>query len=185
MPSAPPARVKVGGARLQRLLIPSEPGLESPPSCCGRRARFGASSSPSTTAGRKPWPRTRSSRGPARGWAVCGVDPRASENRRQTRPAGYSPSAFCWVKTSSAARPGTSAGCSKPSGPPSVYAGKPVGLYARGEVSCLAATYAIARASDPGKTPLRWYLLRDGFLSYRAFIERPRSLPAVLPAAAR
>ena len=25
---------------------------------------------------------------------------------------------------------------------------------------------------------MRWYLLRDGFLSYRAFLDRPRSLPA-------
>ena len=26
--------------------------------------------------------------------------------------------------------------------------------------------------------PLRWYLLRDGFLSFRAFLDRPKSLPA-------
>src|SRR5262249_30204917 len=25
---------------------------------------------------------------------------------------------------------------------------------------------------------LRWYLLRDGFLSFRAFLDRPKSLPA-------
>jgi hypothetical protein len=56
------------------------------------------------------------------------------------------------------------------------YAGKPVGLYARGQDACLAATYAIARASEPGHGPLRWYLLCDGFLSYRAWIDRPRSL---------
>ena len=58
------------------------------------------------------------------------------------------------------------------------FPGKPVGLYARGENACLAATYAIARASDAGGSPLRWYLLRDGFLSYRAFLDRPKSLPA-------
>ena len=39
------------------------------------------------------------------------------------------------------------------------------------------------RTRSPGRpTPegarLRWYLLRDGFLSYRAFLDRPKSLPA-------
>ena len=29
----------------------------------------------------------------------------------------------------------------------------------------------------PDRPALRWYLLRDGFLSYRAWIDRPRSLP--------
>src|SRR5207237_4682804 len=48
---------------------------------------------------------------------------------------------------------------------------------ARGPNASLAATYAIARASEPGRTPLRWYLLREGFQSYRAFLDRPRSLP--------
>src|SRR5262249_47984229 len=39
---------------------------------------------------------------------------------------------------------------------------------------CLAATYALASA---GRLPFRWCLLRDGFLSYRSFIDRPRSMP--------
>src|SRR5204862_3658223 len=63
-------------------------------------------------------------------------------------------------------------------GSPGAFPGTPVGLYARGENACLAATYAIARASEAGGSPLRWYLLRDGFVSYRAFLDRPRSLPA-------
>ena len=63
-------------------------------------------------------------------------------------------------------------------GAPGGFPGKPVGLYARGENACLAATYAVARASDAGGSQLRWYLLRDGFLSFRAFLDRPRSMPA-------
>jgi hypothetical protein len=55
---------------------------------------------------------------------------------------------------------------------------RPFGLYARGPGACLAATYAVARYSEPGRTAPAWYLLRDGFLSYRAFIDRPRSWPA-------
>src|SRR5262249_22790002 len=48
---------------------------------------------------------------------------------------------------------------------------------ARGQGSCLAAIYAIARSSQAGQTFLQWYLLRDGFLSYRSWIDRPRSMP--------
>ena len=59
---------------------------------------------------------------------------------------------------------------------PGAFPGKPFGIYARGENACLAATYAIARASDGGGNVLRWYLLRDGFLSFRAFLDRPKSL---------
>src|SRR5262249_27496743 len=63
-------------------------------------------------------------------------------------------------------------------GSPGAFPNRPIGLYARGQDACLAATYAIARASDPGQTSLRWDLLRDGVLSYRAFFERPKSLAA-------
>src|SRR5207248_2543094 len=55
---------------------------------------------------------------------------------------------------------------------------QPVGLYARGQNASLMAIYAIARdgSAGPGQSPLKWYLLRDGFLSYRAFFERPHAL---------
>ena len=51
--------------------------------------------------------------------------------------------------------------------------GKPKGIYARGHNSALAATYAVAAETD-----LNCFILRDGFLSYRQFIERPKSLAA-------
>jgi hypothetical protein len=56
---------------------------------------------------------------------------------------------------------------------------QPVGLYARGPTASLAAMYALAlaEAARPERcSRLKWYVLRDGFLSYRAFFERPRSL---------
>ncbi|HLJ14683.1 MAG TPA: prolyl oligopeptidase family serine peptidase [Bryobacteraceae bacterium] len=46
---------------------------------------------------------------------------------------------------------------------------KPFALYARGDNAALAALYAVARSKP------RFYILRDGFLSYRQFIERPQS----------
>jgi hypothetical protein len=58
------------------------------------------------------------------------------------------------------------------------FSGKPAGLYARGQNASLAAIYTLARDGwdEPRRSPLKWYLLRDGFLSYRAFFERPKAL---------
>jgi hypothetical protein len=50
---------------------------------------------------------------------------------------------------------------------------KQVALYARGDDATLAAAYAMPIAPD-----LTWYVLRDGFLSFRQFLERPESLEA-------
>jgi dienelactone hydrolase len=49
----------------------------------------------------------------------------------------------------------------------------PIGLYACGDNAALAALYAVAQRGD---SSLRWYALRDGFVTYRHFLERPRSL---------
>lgn len=49
----------------------------------------------------------------------------------------------------------------------------PAGLYVRGDNASLAATYVVARSPD-----LRFYVLRNGFTSFRQFYDRPRSLPA-------
>ncbi|MCP5119656.1 MAG: hypothetical protein GY953_53335 [bacterium] len=48
-------------------------------------------------------------------------------------------------------------------------------LYARGHNAALAATYAVATLSD---SVLQWAVLRDGFVSYRQFIDRPASMAA-------
>jgi len=48
----------------------------------------------------------------------------------------------------------------------------PVGLYARGHNMVLAATYALS------VTRADWSVLREGFVSYRQFIDRPQSLEA-------
>jgi hypothetical protein len=53
------------------------------------------------------------------------------------------------------------------------FAGKPVALYARGDNASLAATYAIGE--EPAFSA---YVLRNGFLSYRQFLDRPASFPA-------
>ena len=57
------------------------------------------------------------------------------------------------------------------------FAGKPIDLYGRGTNSSLMAVYAMARLERDRhrQTPLKWFLLRDEYLSHRAFVERPRA----------
>jgi hypothetical protein len=52
-----------------------------------------------------------------------------------------------------------------------------VGLYARGTDSTLAATYLLGWSAQAKDLKLEWFLLRDGFLSYHSFLDRPESMP--------
>ena len=179
MPSAPPARVELGDARLQRLLVPSEAGLDVPafllrPAGEVRGVLVALDDRGKEALASDPVVETAH----ARGWAVCGVDPRGI-GESATDKTGWVFAVSLLLGENFVGRQAWDLGrVFEALGPPGAFPGKPVGLYARGENACLAATYAIARASDAGGSPLRWYLLRDGFLSFRAFLDRPRSLPA-------
>ena len=77
MPSAPPARVNLGDARLQRLLVPSEAGLDVPafllrPAGEVRGVLVALDDRGKEVLASDPVVETAH----ARGWAVCGVDPR-------------------------------------------------------------------------------------------------------------
>lgn len=54
------------------------------------------------------------------------------------------------------------------------YARLPLVWYARGDNAALASTYAIAEAAKKGP-PIRAYGLREGFVSFRQFLDRPAS----------
>jgi dienelactone hydrolase len=180
MPSAPSAKVNLGDARLQRLLVPSEPDLDVPafllqPAgemrgvlvALDDRGKESLASDPIVERAR------------ARGWAICGVDPRGI-GESATDKMGWVFAVSLLLGENFVGRQAWDLGrVFEALGSPGGFPGKPVGLYARGQNASLAATYAIARTPDParGRARLRWYLLRDGFLSYRAFIDRPRSLP--------
>jgi dienelactone hydrolase len=193
VPPTPPARTKVGKERLQRLLVPAESDLDVPafvhrPEGVVRgvmvalddRGKEALATDPAVTLAH------------ARGWAVCGIDPRGI-GESASQKSGWVFAVSLLLGENFAGRQAWDIGrVFEVLGAPGAFPGAPIGLYARGPDACLAATYAIARASqaqesDPGRTAtrLRWYLLRDGFLSYRAWIDRPRSLPAsyrLLPA---
>ena len=178
-PPAPPARVKVSGGRLQRLLIPSEAGLDVPAFLLRPAGEVRGLVVALDDRGKEVLasdPVVREAH--ARGWAVCGVDPRGI-GESATDKTGWVFAVSLLLGENFVGRQAWDVGrVLEALGAPGAFPGKPIGLYARGQDACLAATYAIARTSEPGQTPLRWYLLRDGFVSYRAFIDRPRSLPA-------
>ena len=178
MPSAARFRIRLSDALIQRVLVPSEPGLDVPafllrPAgevrgvvvALDDRGKEVLASDPVIATAR------------ARGWAVCGVDLRGI-GESATDKMGWVFAVSLLLGENFVGRQAWDVGrVLEALGAAGGFPGKPVGLYARGQVACLAATYAIARASEPGQVPLRWYVLRDGFLSYRAWIDRPRSMP--------
>jgi hypothetical protein len=103
----------------------------------------------------------------SRGWAIYGVDPRGIGE--------LSTSQASWVGAVSLLLNDYWVGRQADDlrGAAEVFRGQPLAVYARGDNAALAATLAM-----PDLPNLKWYLLRDGFLSYRQFLERPASLAA-------
>ena len=58
------------------------------------------------------------------------------------------------------------------------FSSQPLALYARGHNAALAATYLAFDLARSREARLTWYVLRDGFLSFRHFIDRPASAKA-------
>jgi hypothetical protein len=110
-------------------------------------------------------------------WAVCGVDPRGL-GELGTTDRGWVAAVslllgenFIWREAWDLRRSMAYLAAAPP------LAGKPFALYARGDNATLAATYTLAQESRAGKSLLRCFVLRDGFLSFREFLDRPGSLP--------
>jgi dienelactone hydrolase len=174
---APPARVQLEAARLERILFPSEAGLDVPafllrPAGEVRGVLVAVDDRGKEVLPSDPLVETAL----AQGWAICGVDPRGI-GESATDKTGWVFAVSLLLGENFVGRQAWDLGrVMEALGSPVAFPGKPVGLYARGENACLAATYAIARSSQAGGSSLRWYLLRGGFLSYRAFLDRPKAL---------
>jgi hypothetical protein len=100
----------------------------------------------------------------AKGWSVCGIDPRGIGERATTQMgwvAGTSLLLDDWFVRRQAADI-----LSAVRG----FANGPVAIYARGDNASLAASVAL------NETPVKWFVLRDAFLSFRQFLDRPKSL---------
>ena len=100
----------------------------------------------------------------AQGWAVCGIDPRGIGERSTAQ--------MNWVAASSlllgdwyVRRQAADVLAAMQS-----FGSGPVALYARGDNAGLAAAVAL------NEGPVSWFVLRDSFLSFRAFIDRPKEL---------
>lgn len=58
------------------------------------------------------------------------------------------------------------------------FSGSRLALYGRGHNAALMMTYLACQLSRSRQAPLAFYLLRDGFLTFRHFIDRPESAQA-------
>ena len=165
MPSAPPARVQLSDDRLQRLLVPSEAGLDVPafllrPAGEVRGVLVALDDRGKEALASDPVVETAH----ARGWAVCGVDPRGI-GESATDKAGWVFAVSLLLGENFVGRQAWDIGrVFEALGDPGGFPGKPVGLYARGENACLAATYAdrpgvrrrrepLAMVSPPRRVP--------------------------------
>jgi dienelactone hydrolase len=57
-----------------------------------------------------------------------------------------------------------------------LFKGKPVAIYGRGSNASLSATYVLAQYAQRGDSPVASFVLRDCFISYHHFIDRPESM---------
>jgi len=170
---------RIERVRLQRLAIPTEPGITvpafllSPPGdvhgvvvSVDDRGKEALAADPVVLESFET------------GWAVCGVDPRGI-GESATPKLGWIFAVSLLLGENFVGRQAFDL-CSAIDALTTAraFAGKPVGLYSHGQNASLMATYAIAHSAggDSGHRPLKWYILRDGFLSYRAFFERPHAL---------
>lgn len=101
-----------------------------------------------------------------RGWAVCGIDPRGI-GERAVRPMNWVAAVSLllddWYVRRQAADILTVLRS---------FVGTRVALYARGDNAGLAAAAAL------NDNPVAWFALRDTFLSFHAFLDRPKMLEA-------
>jgi hypothetical protein len=178
-PAPQPARLRLERTRLQRLMIPTEAGMTVPgfllrPPGAARGIVVAVDDRGKEALGADPV----LAEAFERGWAVCGVDPRGIGESATTKSGWVFAVSLLLGENFVGRQAWDLTRVIDALGAADAFPGKPVGLYARGQDASLMATYAIARDASvgSGQSRLAWYLLRDGFLSYRAFFERPHSL---------
>ena len=102
----------------------------------------------------------------ANGWSVCGIDPRGIGERATTQMGWVAAISLLlddwFIRRQAADILSAVRG----------FANGPVALYARGDNASLAASVAL------NETSVKWFVLRDAFLSFRQFLGRPKSLAA-------
>jgi dienelactone hydrolase len=171
------AQAAIRDLPLQRLVIPVEPGLAVPAFLATPAGRPRGLAVVSDDRGKEA-----AASDPLflslleEGWAVCGIDPRGIGELASGK-MGWVSAVSLLLGENFVARQGcdlrraaTALATSE------AFSGKPIGIYARGQNSSLAATYLLAQEAQGKWLPVRWFVLREGFLSYRQFLDRPRSV---------
>ncbi len=178
-PSPLPWKPQLSKARLQRLVIPSELGLETPayllrPAVRTRRLLVavddrGKEAALSDGAIIQAF---------ESGWAVLGVDPRAiGESKTSKNTWLFAVSLMqgenlVWRQAWDILR-AIDGIRQAPE-----FQSLPLALAARGQDASLAAAYLLTQWSQTARAKMSWFMIRDGFLTYHDFIDRPKSLPA-------
>ncbi len=109
-----------------------------------------------------------------RGWSVLGIDPRGIGELRTDKRGWVAAVSllagdhFVWRQA------GDMLAVARAVHATPEFAAAPLAWYARGDNAALASTYAIAEAARKGP-PIRAYALREGFVSFRQFLDRPAS----------
>lgn len=109
-----------------------------------------------------------------RGWSALGIDPRGI-GELSTDKRGWTAAVsllagdhFVWRQA------GDLLAVARAVDAAPEFARAPLAWYARGDNAALASVYAIAEASRSGP-PIGAYALREGFVSFRQFLDRPAS----------
>ena len=100
----------------------------------------------------------------AEGWSVCGIDPRGI-GERATKQTNWVAAVSLLLDDWYVRRQAADVLSAMQS-----FGSVPVALYARGDNAGLVAAVAL------NERPVDWFVLKDTFLSFRAFIDRPKSL---------
>jgi dienelactone hydrolase len=110
------------------------------------------------------------------GWAVCGMDPRGIGELATEKDGWLAAVSLLLGENFVKSQAGDLLAAAQSLARTPEYRGKPAALYARGHNAGLAAVHALAEAQRRGAPAFAWYLIRNTFLTYRHFLDRPRSL---------
>ncbi len=177
-PEAIRSKVQIGVNRLERLLLPSEPGLETPSVLLRPAGRVRGLLVAVDDRGKEAVFADAAVRDLAdAGWAILALDPRgigemaSSKNNWLFAVSLLEGQNLVWRQAWDIYR-----AIDLVNAAPELRATR-IGLYARGQNAGLAAAYLLAHAGETKGSKLSWFILRDAFLTYHDFLDRPKSMP--------
>jgi dienelactone hydrolase len=168
--SAGVSNVRIRDVPVQRVIVPIEPGLNVPAFVLRPQTAIrGVLIAVDDRGKEEVLTALAAEEILASGWAVMGVDPRGIGEMKTTQ-MGWAAAVSLLLNENFVARQAFDLARAVDVAR-QWFAGRPAAVYARGDNASLAATYVVG--SDRN---LKFYLLRDGFISYRHFYLRPKSM---------